>query len=57
MTGLLKKRRAFRELELSKERVRLKRLLEQSRKAAEKAGFTEEEVNRLIHSLRKIAKN
>jgi len=57
MTRLLKKRRAFRELELSKEQVKLKRLLKQSRKAADKAGFTEGEVNRLIHSLRKTAKN
>jgi RimJ/RimL family protein N-acetyltransferase len=57
MTRALKKRRALRRLELPRGRVGLKRFLERSRKAAEKAGFTEEEINRLIHSFRKIAKD
>jgi len=34
----------------------LKRLLERSRKRAERAGFTEKEIDRLIHSLRKVSK-
>lgn len=46
----------LRELELSEERIRLKHLLEKSRKKAEKVGFTEKEIDRLIHSIRKVSK-
>lgn len=45
----------LRKLELSKERMRLKQLLEKSRAKAEKAGFTEKEIDRLIHSYRKVS--
>jgi len=44
----------LRKLELSKERVRLRQLLEKSRKKAEKVGFTEKEIDKLIHSIRKV---
>lgn len=43
----------LRRLELSKERVRLKHLLEKSRQKAEETGFTEKEIDKLIHSIRK----
>lgn len=46
----------LRRLELSQERIRLKRLLDRSRKMAEKVGFTEKEINRLIHSFRKVGR-
>jgi len=46
----------LRKLELSRERVRLKQLLEKSRDRAEKAGFTEKEIDRLIHSYRKVSR-
>jgi len=46
----------LRRLELSQERIRLKRLLERSRKQAKRVGFTEKEVDRLIHSFRKVSK-
>lgn len=46
----------LRRLELSQERIRLKRLLGRSRKMAEKVGFTEKEVDRLIHSFRKVGR-
>lgn len=43
----------LRKLELPKERIRLKRLLEKSRQKAEEIGFTEKEIDKLIHSIRK----
>lgn len=43
----------LRRIEPSKERARLKELLRSSREKAEKVGFTEKEIDRLIHSLRK----
>ncbi len=46
----------LRRLELSQERIRLKRVLEQSRKVAERVGFTEKELDRLIHSFRKVSR-
>ena len=46
----------LRRLELSQERIRLKRLLGRSRKMAEKVGFTVKEVDRLIHSFRKVGR-
>ncbi|MBS7623926.1 AbrB/MazE/SpoVT family DNA-binding domain-containing protein [Candidatus Bathyarchaeota archaeon] len=46
----------LRKLELSRERVRLKQLLEKSRARAEKVGFTEKEIDRLIHSYRKVSR-
>ena len=46
----------LRRLELPEERMRLKRLLELSRKRAERLGFTEKEVDRLIHSFRKVSR-
>ena len=46
----------LRRLELSQERIRLKRLLDRSRKMAGKVGFTEKEVDRLIHSFRKVGR-
>ena len=46
----------LRRLELSQERIRLKRLLERSRKTAEKVGFTEKEIDQLIHAFRKVGR-
>ena len=46
----------LRRLELSQERMRLKQLLEKSRAKAEKVGFTEKEIDRLIHSYRKASR-
>jgi len=46
----------LRELELSEEKIRLRNLLEKSRKRAEKVGFTEKEIDKLIHSIRKVSK-
>lgn len=46
----------LRRLEISQERIRLKRLLDRSRKMAEKVGFTEKEIDRLIHSFRKVGR-
>jgi len=46
----------LRKLELSKERVRLKELLKLSRDRAERVGFTEKEIDRIIHSIRKVSK-
>jgi AbrB family looped-hinge helix DNA binding protein len=45
----------LRRLEVSQEKLRLKRLLAESRAKAEKAGFTEKEIEHLIQSSRKIA--
>lgn len=46
----------LRKLVLSKERTRLKQLLEKLRVKAEKVGFTEKEIDRLIHSYRKVSR-
>lgn len=46
----------LRKLELSKEGIRLKQLLEKSRARAEKVGFTEKDIDRLIHSYRKVSR-
>ena len=46
----------LRRLEIPQERIRLKRLLERSRKRAERVGFTEKEIDRLIHSFRKVSR-
>ena len=43
----------LRKLELSQERLRLKRLIKESRERASKAGFSEQEVQRLIRETRK----
>ncbi len=43
----------LRKLELPQERMRLKRLLERSRKMAEQVGFTEKEVDRLMKKLKR----
>ena len=46
----------LRKLELSKERMRLKELLKLSRDKAERVGFSEKEIDRLIHSIKKVNK-
>lgn len=46
----------LRKVELSKERTRLKELLRQSREKVDKVGFTENEIDRLIHAFRKASK-
>ena len=43
----------LRKLELSKERLRLRRLIAESRRKARKLGFTEKEVKKLIQETRK----
>lgn len=43
----------LRKLELSQERLRLKRLLRESRERARKAGFSEDEVTKLVRETRK----
>lgn len=43
----------LRKLELSRERLRLKRMIRESRERARKAGFSEEEIVRLIQETRK----
>ena len=43
----------LRKLELSEERLRLKRLLAKSRERAKKVGFSEKEIQRLLDSSRK----
>jgi AbrB family looped-hinge helix DNA binding protein len=43
----------LRKLELSEERLRLKRLLARSREKAEKVGFSEREIQKLLDSSRK----
>lgn len=45
----------LRKVELSQERLRLKQLLEESKKKAKKAGFTEKEIERLISVTRKAS--
>jgi len=44
----------LRRLELSQERSRLKTLLQESRKKAQKSGFTDREIEELIHKTRKV---
>jgi len=44
----------LRKLELTRERLRLKQLLQRSRTRAAKAGFTEREIDKLIHETRKV---
>jgi len=44
----------LRKLELSQERLRLKKLIRDSRTRALKGGFTEEEVTKLIREARKV---
>jgi len=44
----------LRKLELSQERLRLKKLMTEARARAKKSGFTAEEVKELIHATRKI---
>lgn len=46
----------LRKLELSQERIRLKQLLEESRKKARKVGFTRKEIERLIQETRKVSR-
>ncbi|MDG6898103.1 MAG: AbrB/MazE/SpoVT family DNA-binding domain-containing protein [Nitrososphaerota archaeon] len=45
----------LRKLELSKERLRLKRLIRESSEKARKSGFTKKEVAMLIEKARKIS--
>lgn len=45
----------LRKLELSQERLRLKRLIEKSRAKARKSGFTEKEVEKLMQKSRKAS--
>lgn len=46
----------LRKIELSKERMRLKELVRLSRRKAERVGFTEKEIDRLIHKIRKVSR-
>ena len=46
----------LRKLELSKERLRLKELIQNSRKRASKVGFSEREIELLIEKTRKASK-
>jgi len=46
----------LRKLELSKERIKLRQILEKSKKKAGKIGFTEIEIDKLIQSVRKVSK-
>ena len=43
----------LRRLELGEETMRLKQVLKESRENAEKVGFTQKEIERLIHETRK----
>jgi AbrB family looped-hinge helix DNA binding protein len=45
----------LRKLELNQERARLKTLLKENRRKAEKVGFTEREIRMFIHQSRKAA--
>ena len=45
----------LRKLELSKERLRLKRLVRESREKARKFGFSGKEIERLIEKTRKVS--
>lgn len=44
----------LRKLELSQERLRLKKLIKESRDKAKKRGFSEREVERLLQQTRKV---
>lgn len=44
----------LRKIELSQERLRLKQLLAKSREKAEKVGFSEDEIDRLVKASRKV---
>lgn len=44
----------LRRLELSQEKIRLKTLLQESRKKAQKSGFTGREIEELIQKTRKV---
>ena len=44
----------LRKLELSQERLRLKKLIRESREKAAKSGFSEREVEKLIRETRKV---
>lgn len=44
----------LRRLELSRERIKLKALLEDSRKKAQKSGFSDREIEELIQKTRKV---
>jgi len=44
----------LRRLELSEEKIRLKKLLEKSRKKAKNVGFTEKEIEKLVQAVRKV---
>jgi len=46
----------LRKLELSQERLRLKRLIMESSEKAKKSGFTEKEVEKLIEKTRKVSR-
>lgn len=45
----------LRRLELSKEKMKLKRFLQESRKKAKKVGFTAAEIERFIRDTRKVS--
>lgn len=45
----------LRKLELSQERLRLKKLIRESSEKSKKSGFTEAEVERLIEKVRKVS--
>lgn len=44
----------LRRLKLNEEKIRFRRLLQESRNKAEKVGFTEKEIERLIRETRKV---
>lgn len=44
----------LRKLEVSQERLRLKRLLAKSREIAQKRGFSQEEIDKLVESSNKV---
>lgn len=45
----------LRKLELSQERLRLKRLITKSSEKAKRSGFTEREIERLVEKTRKVS--
>lgn len=45
----------LRKLRLSEEKLRLKQLLAEARRSAEKQGLSETEIERLVHEIRKIS--
>jgi hypothetical protein len=44
----------LRRLELNQERIKVKNFLQEYRKKAEKVGFTEKEIERLVQETRKV---